>query len=74
MDILGPVDIQYLVFGLEAFAIGHICTGKYVGIRWGCIGGGVVEVPIFIVENGRCLEHAQVDLSALSVLGSFNRD
>ena len=37
--ILGPVDIQYLVFGSEAFALGRICTRKYVGIQWGCIGG-----------------------------------
>ena len=39
VDILGTVDIQYLVFGSDAFVIGRICTGKYVGIRWGCIGG-----------------------------------
>ena len=39
VDVLGPVDIQYLVFSSEAFALGHICTGKYVGIRWGCMGG-----------------------------------
>ena len=40
VDIIGPVEVQYLVFGSEAFALGHICTGKYVGIRWGCIGVG----------------------------------
>ena len=41
-DIIGPVEIQYLVFGSETFALGHICTGKYVGVRCGCIGGWVV--------------------------------
>ena len=33
VDILVPVEVQYLVFGLEAFTLGSICTGKYVGIR-----------------------------------------
>ena len=32
VDVLGPVDIQYLLLGSEAFALGRICTGKYVGI------------------------------------------
>ena len=58
VDVLGPVDIQYLVFGSKAFALGCICTGKYVGIRWGCIGGWVVEVSISSVENSRCSENA----------------
>ena len=46
VDILGPVDVQYLVLSSEAFAPGRIFTGNYVEVRWGCIGGWVVEVPI----------------------------
>ena len=42
VDVLVPVDIQYLVFSSEAFALGRILTGQYVRIRWGCIGGWVV--------------------------------
>ena len=54
VDVLGPVDIQYLVFRSEAFALGCICTGKYVRILWGCIGGWIVEIYILSVENIRC--------------------
>ena len=39
VDILVPVDVQYLLLGLEAFALVRICISKYVGIHWGCIGG-----------------------------------
>ena len=75
VEILRPVDVQYVVFCKEMFALGSICTGKYVRIHLGCIGGGRgVEVPITNVENGRCLEHAQVALSSSPVLGSFDRN
>ena len=33
VDIIGPVDIQYLVFFSESFTIGRICTRNYVRIR-----------------------------------------
>ena len=73
-DTILPVEVQYLVFCTEAFMIGRIFTGKYVRIRWGYIGGGVVEVFITSVKNGGCLEHDQVALYSSPVLGSFNRD
>ena len=40
VDILGSVDVHYLVFGSEAFSLVRIYTRKYVGIRWVCIRGG----------------------------------
>ena len=54
VKVLGPVDIQYLVFISDAFALGHIHTGQYVRIRWGYIGGWVVEISISSVEKSRC--------------------
>ena len=51
VDVLGPVDMQYLVFVSEAFALVRIHTGNYFGIRWGCIGGWVLEVSIISVEK-----------------------
>ena len=45
MDVLGPVDIKYLVFSSEVFALSPISPVSMLGYAGGALGGGLSKSP-----------------------------